>query len=320
MNIYYVYVYMDPRFQIESKLDGLTIKYLPIYVGKGKNKRILSYLNESRSKWNSNEGLKSYIKKMLEDGVEPIIEKIYDNLEESDAFLIERKMIALFGRKDQEQGSLFNKTSGGNGTSGYRYSPERLEIAKEDYHLRFGDSKGMLGKKHSDESKNKMRKAKESYIISEETRMKISEKLKQNHPMKGKKHSQESLKKMSESKKGKSPSEETRRKMSEIMKGRKPSEKAILASIEAHRGMKVSDESRKKMSNARKGKSPWNKGNMKDVILQLDLENNILKEWSSLGDLKSEGFQIPNILNCCNGSRKSHKGFIWKYKSDNLIN
>jgi hypothetical protein len=35
------------------------------------------------------------------------------------------------------------------------------------------------------------------------------------------------------------------------------------------------------------------------------------------GDLNEYyGFQKSNVINVCTGKRKSHGGFIWKYKSD----
>lgn len=135
----------------------------------------------------------------------------------------------------------------------------------------------------------------------------------------GYKHTQKTKKALSKKLKGKELSKEHCEKISQALKNKKKPMGFGEKISKIKKGSKMSEESRKKISNARKGKSPWNKGNMKDVILQLDFENNILKEWTSLDDLKSEGFQIPNILNCCNGSRKSHKGFIWKYKSNNLI-
>lgn len=87
------------------------------------------------------------------------------------------------------------------------------------------------GKKHSDETKNKMsetRKGRKRPTFSEEWKRNLSEAHKgHSSPMKGKKHSEESRKKMSESKKGKPSSrkgcilsEETKMKISEANKNR----------------------------------------------------------------------------------------------------
>ena len=49
-------------------------------------------------------------------------------------------------------------------------------------------------------------------------------------------------------------------------------------------------------------------------ILQLDLDNNIIKEWSSGISTKQEGFDNRCISACCLGKRKTHKGYKWKFK------
>ena len=89
------------------------------------------------------------------------------------------------------------------------------------------------GKCLSEETRNKMREAKQN--ISEETRKKMSE-AKQNI-------SEETRNKMREAKKGKHRSEETRKKIRE-----------------AHKGKKFSEETKKKLSEARKGRHWYNNG------------------------------------------------------------
>jgi len=65
-----------------------------------------------------------------------------------------------------------------------------------------------------------------------------------------------------------------------------------------------------------KGSIPWNQGLIKDIILQLDMDDNIIKEWDSLIELEESGYQKSNVINVCVGKRKSHKGFRWLYKRD----
>ena len=88
--------------------------------------------------------------------------------------------------------------------------------------------------------------------ISEETRKKLSEKLKgENNPRYGKHLSEETKKKISEAAKRRPPmSDETRKKQSESHKGKQPWNK----------GLTTSEETRKKQSESHKGKLPWNKG------------------------------------------------------------
>lgn len=48
-------------------------------------------------------------------------------------------------------------------------------------------------------------------------------------------------------------------------------------------------------------------------ILQLSLTGDLIKEWDSTQECGRNGFSQGNVSECCNGKRKSHKGFIWKY-------
>ena len=43
-------------------------------------------------------------------------------------------------------------------------------------------------------------------------------------------------------------------------------------------------------------------------------EGVVIKEWDSIADAGRAGFTSSQICLCCQGKRKSHKGFQWKYK------
>ena len=82
-------------------------------------------------------------------------------------------------------------------------------------------SKSMLGKRHSDETKQKISVANKGKHPSEEARKKMSDARKgENNGMYGKHHSEETKKKLSEARKGKKMSDEFRKKRSEYMKGK----------------------------------------------------------------------------------------------------
>jgi hypothetical protein len=50
-------------------------------------------------------------------------------------------------------------------------------------------------------------------------------------------------------------------------------------------------------------------------VLQLDLQNNFIKEFESAAHAaKILGFNQPDIQACCSGKIKTAKGFVWKYK------
>ena len=115
------------------------------------------------------------------------------NLTEQEAFKHEIYMIAVFGRKDLGTGILRNKTTGGEGLSGLVHtdeSKEKMSKAKK------GNSH-FKGKKHTEESKRKNSEAHKGKILSEEHRRKVGE------AFKGKILSEEHKRRISEGKKGK---------------------------------------------------------------------------------------------------------------------
>jgi hypothetical protein len=137
-----------------------------------------------------------------------------------------------------------------------------------------------------------------------------------NHPMWGKKHSLKTREKLSIARRKRITKEETRLKISNSNKGKKLSDDQKRRLSEINSGKKLSEETRKKISESKTGSIPWNKGLMKDIILQIDSEDNIIKEWYNLNDLEIHGFQKSNVINVCLGKRKSHRGFKWCYKNN----
>jgi len=126
-----------------------------------------------------------------------------------------------------------------------------------------GENNPMYGKKHSEDTKQKMKKIRTGKKHSENTIKKLKTIKKpsgENNPMYGKKHSEDTKQKMSEKAKGRKFSNETKQKMSEAKRGKPLSDKhkqslSISQSGENNGmyGKTHTEESKRKMSERRKG-------------------------------------------------------------------
>ena len=76
-------------------------------------------------------------------------------------------------------------------------------------------------------------------------------------------------------------------------------------------GKHHSEETREKISDAKKGKIP--KANPPKPVYQYTLDGKLVKIWDSASEAGRNGFCQVNITQCCNGKRKTHKGYIWSY-------
>jgi len=129
--VFYVYAYLDPRkpgnFQYR---DSIIFNCEPYLIGKGHKKRDVSHLksvlNDKIDRCNLHKTYK--IKQILEEGFEPIIIRIYENLYEDQAFETEIFMIRQIGRRDLDLGPLVNLSAGGEGNSGYIQTIEHKRL------------------------------------------------------------------------------------------------------------------------------------------------------------------------------------------------
>ena len=147
---------------------------------------------------------------------------------------------------------------------------KKYKAREVGYNLTDGGD-GALGRKHTEEAKQKISKSlkgRKQYEMTEEIRQKQSISHKGRiSPMKGKHQSEESRQKISGTLKGKTFSEEHKQKISEAKKGKTRSEETKQKISEAKKGKTFSEEHKQKISEAKKGKIPWNKG--KKLIEQI---------------------------------------------------
>lgn len=126
-------------------------------------------------------------------------------------------------------------------------------------------------------------------IVSEETRIKISESRKGTTPWN----------------KGLSMKSETRKKLSESLKGQFIGEKNPM--YNKHHSI----ETRKKLSEFHKGKPAPNR----KKVIKYGLNENFIKEYDCIKDAVKENPKAAHIGEVCKGHRKQSGGFIWKYAS-----
>lgn len=102
-HVFYVYVYRDPETGD------------PVYVGKGYRDRAWSHLNSRNSS-----AIDWFIARCQERGLDVQPEIVFQTDVEKEALNEEVRLIALYGRRDHNSGTLFNRTNGGAGCHGIR--------------------------------------------------------------------------------------------------------------------------------------------------------------------------------------------------------
>ena len=55
-------------------------------------------------------------------------------------------------------------------------------------------------------------------------------------------------------------------------------------------------------------------GKLSKPVLQYTLNGEFVREWESIAECDRNGFNQGNVVACCQGKQKTHKGHIWKYK------
>jgi hypothetical protein len=170
---FYVYAYLRSQASMHGP------KGSPYYIGKGKGMRAFT-----RGK-----------KSVPRPRDKACIVFIQEGLTEQEAFSLEKYCIALYGRINTNTGILRNLTDGGEGASGAKLSIEtRAKIA-----ARQRGNQIWLGKRHSQETIDKLAHINRGKKLSLETKAKISLALQgEKNPFFGKRHTPEVTVKMTQ--------------------------------------------------------------------------------------------------------------------------
>lgn len=131
---FYVYAYYEP-------VDGCDEYQLPFYIGKGTGNRAWKHatncFDPRSSMFNSHFYRK--LRKLIENGVNPAIEILVDQLSGVEAIAAEKLFIAAIGRAHLDSGPLCNMTSGGDGIPGFRHSDDTRQRLSESAVCRWRD-------------------------------------------------------------------------------------------------------------------------------------------------------------------------------------
>jgi len=107
---------------------------------------------------------------------------------------------------------------------------------------------------------------------------------------------------------GYKPSKESVEKMRKSLTGRKRSKESIKKQILSTKGVKRSESAKQNISKGRIEK-------LSQPVLQFSLNGDLIKEWSSLIEIKNElNYSSGNIIHAINGKYKHAYGYKWKRK------
>jgi hypothetical protein len=140
-NHYYIYIYLDPRKSGQYCYNDICFLYEPFYVGKGKNRRWRDIGENKRNNF-----FKNKINKIKQFGLEPLVFKLYENLNENRSFELEIELINEI--KNINPKILVNMTYGGEGGSGHIVSSETKELISKKQRKNFLDVKQEFKKRN----------------------------------------------------------------------------------------------------------------------------------------------------------------------------
>lgn len=290
-HIYYTYLYLDPRKQGKYIYGNLSFECEPFYVGYGKKNRYLSHLSEARNTDKNSHKLNK-IRKILDEGFEPIIIKYEENLELKYAKIQEIFLIEVIGRNVLNMGPLTNLTEGGTGSSGHIWTEESKQKL----------SKTIKGRKHSKEHVRKIAEAQMGKVGSN----------------RGKKFSKEWCDNMSKSQKGCNGRKKTQEEKDKIslkinefnntVDGKRIRKEGGRKSGEKQKGKKIKPESIAKSIKTRR-----DNGNDKHSDATKEKNRQIANEYWNSPEGQKQKEKLKDKIPCNKGKKYYNNGIENKY-------
>lgn len=163
-NKYYVYALLDPRKPGKFQYGEFVFDCEPFYVGKGSGPRLFVHLQKEYLEKSYNPYKSNKIKKIISEGLSPIIVKIADVLLEENAFELEIKAIDTIGMK-AKGGPLTNLYEGGCGSSKSEETRQKISATKKQQYASGQVKHWALGKKWSESTRRKVAATKKNNPI-----------------------------------------------------------------------------------------------------------------------------------------------------------
>lgn len=132
---YYVYVLQNPKKPLRFKTDKYGLEYEPFYVGKGKGGRSDVHLSSVLKRDTAhNSRLWAEISMIQSYGMNPVVTKLYINLDEDKAYELESEVITHYGVRYKD-GLLVNASFGKAGGWGGYLNPtyHRMKIGTHNF-------------------------------------------------------------------------------------------------------------------------------------------------------------------------------------------
>lgn len=141
--LFYVYAYLDIRKPGHFKYGDFLFDFEPFYIGKGHKSRLYGHLKcakrfrqgNTKKRIRNTYLLHKIINIQDETNQNPIVIKIKENLDETQALNLERQIIHLVGRK-KDGGPLTNMTEGGDGPTLADEIKEKIKDSLKEFYAK----------------------------------------------------------------------------------------------------------------------------------------------------------------------------------------